>query len=50
MKPAILVTVSKHGQVTVTAHSNLEEATREGKVWQNMNEDNPNWIAHENKN
>jgi hypothetical protein len=47
MKPAILVTVSKSGQVTITAHSNIKDAVREGKAWQKMNEDNPNWIAHE---
>lgn len=43
---AILVTVSKTGQVTVTAHLNMQDAVAAGKAWQNMNDDNPNWIAH----
>jgi len=46
-KPAVLVTVSRTGQVTVTAHRNITEACQQGNLWQTNNDDNPNWIATE---
>lgn len=50
MNPAILVTISSNGQVTVTAHADLAEATKHGEAWQLTNDDNPSWMAREQKN
>lgn len=46
-KPAILVTLSDSGQVTVTAHRTLEEASKVGQAWQAANDDNPCWMGRE---